>query len=65
MSFVGRTQKIFNNWENEAFCAVHYDHYMFIREFEMVTLEDHIESVDEDMRNSYDVHKRWTLMHEN
>ena len=31
----------------------------------MVTLEDHIESVDEDMRNSYDVHKRWTLMHEN
>ena len=42
MSSFERAQNIFNNRENEAFRAVHYDNYMFIREFEMVTLEDHI-----------------------
>ena len=31
----------------------------------MVILEYHIESVDEVMRNGYDAHKRWTLIHEN
>ena len=65
MASFERAQKIFNNWEKEAFRAAHHEDYMFIREFEMVTLEDHVESVDEVMRNGYDVHKRWTLMHEN
>ena len=65
MASFERAQKIFNNWDKEAFRATHYEDYMFIREFEMVTLEDHIENVDEVMRNGYDVHKRWTLMHEN
>ena len=31
----------------------------------MVTFEDHIECVDEVMRNGYDLHRRWTLIHEN
>jgi repressor of nif and glnA expression len=65
MASFERAQKIFNNWDKEAFRAAHHEDYMFIREFEMVTLEDHVESVDEVMRNGYDVHKRWTLMHEN
>ena len=56
MASFERAQKIFNNWDKEAFRAVHHEDYMFIREFEMVTLEDHVESVDEVMRNGYDVH---------
>ena len=51
MASFERAQKIFNNWDKEAFRAVHHEDYMFIREFEMVTLEDHVESVDEVMRN--------------
>tara|TARA_A200000113_G_scaffold117200_1_gene105133 strand:+ start:227 stop:541 length:315 start_codon:yes stop_codon:yes gene_type:complete len=58
-------QKIFNAWDKEAFRAAHHEDYMFIREFEMVTLDDHIDTVDEFMRSGYDIHKRWTLIHEN
>ena len=58
-------QKIFNARDNEAFRAAHHEDYMFIREFEMVTLDDHIDTVDEFMRSGYDIHKRWTLIHEN
>ena len=38
---------------------------MFIREFEMVTLEDHVDTIDQVMQNGYNVHKRWTLIREN
>tara|TARA_E500000075_G_scaffold46082_1_gene41416 strand:+ start:1109 stop:1453 length:345 start_codon:yes stop_codon:yes gene_type:complete len=58
-------QKIFNARDNEAFRAAHHEDYMFIREFEMVTLDDHIDTVDEFMRSGYDIHKRWMLIHEN
>ena len=58
-------QKIFNAWDKEAFRAAHHEDYMFIREFEMVTLDDHIDTVDEFMRSGYDIHKKWTLIHEN
>ena len=58
-------QKIFNAWDKEAFRAAHHEDYMFIREFEMVTLDDHIDTVDEFMRSGYDIHKKWTLTHEN
>ena len=58
-------QKIFNAWDKEVFRAAHHEDYMFIREFEMVTLDDHIDTVDEFMRSGYDIHKRWTLIHEN
>ena len=58
-------QKIFNAWDKEVFRAAHHEDYMFIREFEMVTLDDHIDTVDEFIRSGYDIHKRWTLIHEN
>ena len=58
-------QKIFNAWDKEAFRAAHHEDYMFIREFVMVTLDDHIDTVDEFMRSGYDIHKSWTLIHEN
>ena len=58
-------QKIFNAWDKQVFRAAHHEDYMFIREFEMVTLDDHIDTVDEFMRSGYDIHKWWTLIHEN
>ena len=65
MSVQAKMQKIFDNWDKEAFRAAHHPDNMFIREFEMVTLEDHVDTIDQLMQNGYDVHKRWTLIHEN
>jgi hypothetical protein len=65
MSLQAKMDEIFNNWDKEAFRATHHPDYMFIREFEMVTLDDHVETINELMLNGYDVHKRWTLIHEN
>ena len=58
-------RKFLNAWDKEASRAVHHEDYVFIREFEMVTLDDRINTVDEFMRSGYDIHKRWTLIHEN
>ena len=58
-------QKIFNNCDKEASRAANHPDCMFIREFEMVTLEDHVDTIDQLLQNGYDVHKRWTLIHEN
>ena len=65
MSVQAKMQKIFDNWDKEAFIAAHHPDYMFIREFEMVTPEDHVDTIDQLMQNGYDVHKRWMLIHEN
>ena len=65
MSVQAKMQKIFDNQDKEAFRAAHHPNYMFIREFEMVTPENHVDTIDQLMQNGYDVHKRWTLIHEN
>ncbi len=65
MSLQSLMQGIFDNWDKEAFKAAHHPDYMFIREFEMVTLDDHVETIDGLMQKGYDVHKKWTLIHEN
>ena len=65
MSLQDRMNTIFANWDKDSFRAAHHPDYMFIREFEMVTLDDHVNAVDDLMQNGYDVWKRWTLMHEN
>ena len=36
-----------------------------VEEFEMVTVNDHIETLDQAIKDGYDVHKRWTTIHEN
>ncbi len=46
MRIQAKIQKIFDNWDKEAFRAAHHPVYMFIREFEMVTLEDHVDTID-------------------
>ena len=65
MSLQSLMQGIFDNWDKEAFKAAHHPDYMFIREFEMVTLDDHVETIDGLMQKGYAVHKKWTLIHEN
>ena len=51
MSVQAKMQKIFDNWDKEALRAAHHPDYMFIREFEMVTLEDHVDTIDQLMQN--------------
>lgn len=65
MNFQKRMNEIFNDWDKEAFREMHHPEYMFIRETEMVTLDDHVETIDELKRNGYDIEKRWTTIHEN
>ena len=65
MEVKAKIQKIFNNCDKEASRAAHHPDYMFIREFEMVSLEDHVDTIDQLMQNEYNLHKRWTLIHEN
>ena len=65
MTVSKRINEIFHNWDKEAFRAMYHPDYMFIREFEMVTVNDHIETLDQAMKDGYDVHKRWTTIHEN
>lgn len=65
MTVSNRINEIFNNWDKSAFRAMHHLDYMFIREFEMVTVDDHVDAVDQLMQEGYDVHKKWTTIHEN
>ena len=65
MTVSKRINEIFHNWDKEAFRAMHHPDYMFIREFEMVTVNDHVETLDQAMKDGYDVHTRWTTIHEN
>ena len=49
---------IFSNWDEEAFRAAHHPGYMFVREFEMVTLDEQVEIMDGFKQQGYDVEKR-------
>ena len=49
---------IFSNWDKEAFRAAHHPDYMFIREFEMVTLDEHVEIMDGLKQQGYHMEKR-------
>ena len=54
---------IFSNWDKEAFRAAHHPGYMFVREFEMVIMEEHVEIMDGLKQQGYDVEKRWQVIH--
>ena len=46
-------QGIFESWDKEAFLAELHPDYMFIGNFEMLTLKDHIETIDGLMQQGY------------
>ena len=65
MTVSKRINEIFHNWDKEANRAMRHPDYMLIREFEMVTVNDHIEKLDQANKDGCDVHNRWTIINEN
>ena len=53
------------DWDKNEFRKLFHEDFMFIREFEMVTLDDHVDTIDGLMKQGYKIHKKWTLIHEN
>jgi len=41
-----RLRPIFKNWDKEAFRSQHHEDFLFIRETELLTLDEHIENID-------------------
>ena len=64
MGLSEKMMDIFSNWDKEAFRAAHHPDYMFVREFEMITLDEHVEIMDGLKQQGYDVEKRWQVIHE-
>ena len=64
MGLSEKMMDIFSNWDKEAFRAAHHPDQMFVREFEMVTLDAHVEIMDGLKQQDYDVEKRWQVIHE-
>ena len=58
MGLSEKMMDIFSNWDKETFRAAYHPDYMFVREFEMVTLDEHVEFMDGLKQQSYDVEKR-------
>ena len=49
--------RFFKNWDKEVFRAVDHPKYMFIQDFEVVIIDDHVETIEALKRNGYGVEK--------
>ena len=70
MSFFEKSGEIMQNWDKIEFRKLFHEDFMFIREFEMVTLEDHINNIDifmteQDRTKMMAERRRTSLIHEN
>ena len=70
MSFFEKSGEIMQNWDKNEFRKLFHEDFMFIREFEMVTLEDHINNIDifmteQDRTKMMAQRRRTSLIHEN
>ena len=70
MSFFEKSGEIMQNWDKNEFRKLFHKDFMFIREFEMVTLEDHIKNIDvfmteQDRTKMMAERRRTSLIHEN
>ena len=70
MSFFEKSGEIMQNWDKNEFRKLFHEDFMFIREFEMVTLEDHINNIDifmtdQDRTKMMAERRRTSLIHEN
>ena len=46
MSVHEQFRSVFSNWDKEVFRNIHHEDFLFIRETELLTLEDHVENID-------------------
>ena len=44
MSLFKKYQDVYSNWDLEIFKNIHHEDYMFVRETELLTREEHVES---------------------
>ena len=70
MSFFEKSGEIIQDWDKNEFRKLFHEDFMFIREFEMVTLEDHINNIDvfmteQDRTKMMAERRRTSLIHEN
>ena len=66
MSFSEQSRKIMQNWDKEEFKKIHHPDYMFIRETELLTRDEHVDNIDrlvreKDFFNTFKIQ----LVHEN
>ena len=69
MSFFEKSGEIMQNWDKNEFRKLFHEDFMFIREFEMVTLEDHINNInifmtEQDRTKMMAERRRNSLIHE-
>mgnify|MGYP001161500270 CR=1 FL=1 len=66
MSVREKFKAVFQEWDRETFRDIHHDDFMFIRETELLTLDEHVENIDRLVREK-DFFKtfRPQLIHEN
>ena len=70
MSFSERSRKIMQNWDKEEFKKIHHPDYMFIRETELVNLDDYANNIEEwvlsgEYAKFTENRRRTALVHEN
>ena len=46
MSVHKQFRNVFANWDKEVFRDIHHEDFLFIRETELLTLDDHVENID-------------------
>ncbi|MAI59151.1 MAG: hypothetical protein CML56_09300 [Rhodobacteraceae bacterium] len=46
MSVFKQYQSVFANWDKEIFKNIHHDDFLFIRETELLTLDEHVKVID-------------------
>ena len=46
MTLSQKYKAVFANWDKEVFRDIHHEDFLFIRETELLTLDDHVENLD-------------------
>ena len=68
MSMFQQLIECFNNWDEETFKELHHEDFMFIKETELLTLDEQVDTMDRLVRE-IDYHKFFLknaeLIHEN
>lgn len=68
MSINQKYRAVFSDWDKEAFRDIHHEDFMFIRETELLTLEEQVDNIDRLVREeNFGEHflKIAELIHEN
>ena len=46
MGMFEKSRQVFRNWDLEAFRDLRHEDFFFIREIELLTLDEHVENID-------------------